>query len=167
MAPMIPHAVIVQVAARQLIFRRCSTCKGKLVGCAQNHELRTAGVMYFCVECGDDATTFLANYHLEMIVSVSNGEKVKKATAYDKAVELLLGCSADKLSELLVKDPKLVDDIEEMLLGLRCHLIIRQDKKKKKKNAKAKAVDSTTIDVEAIIPADPRFKPMFATLDQD
>ncbi|KAI9479626.1 hypothetical protein BDB00DRAFT_858013 [Zychaea mexicana] len=156
MAPVILHAIILQATSRSMIFRKCATCKSRIVGIAHNHELRSAGVLYYCVECNKEVDEYQSNYELPMTVSVLNGEKVQNIVAYDRAVELLLGCNANRLGELMLKDTAILDELEEQLIGTRCHLVIRQEKKKNK----GKKNDRTI--VEAIIPANPLFMPLFA-----
>ncbi|KAI7854993.1 hypothetical protein BDC45DRAFT_535118 [Circinella umbellata] len=156
MAPTILHAVILQATSRSMIFRKCDECTNKIIGIAQNVELRSAGVLYYCPECDKDVDKYKANYDLQLIVSVSNGQKIQQAAVYDEGVSRLLGCSADKLCELLLENPALLDEIEEKLIGLRCHLVTRQEKKKK-----GKKPSNNVVIVDAIIPADPRFRPVF------
>ena len=91
MAPTILHAVILQATSRSMIFRKCAECTNKIIGVAQNVELRSAGVLYYCPECDKDVDKYKANYDLQLIVSASNGQK---------GVSRLLGCSADKLCEV-------------------------------------------------------------------
>ena len=102
MAPTILHAVILQATSRSMIFRKCAECTNKIIGVAQNVELRSVGVLYYCPECDKDVDKYKANYDLQMIVSVSNGQKIQQAAVYDEGVSTLLGCSADKLCEVII-----------------------------------------------------------------
>ena len=105
MAPTILHAVILQATSRSMIFRKCAECTNKIIGVAQNVELRSVGVLYYCPECDKDVDKYKANYDLQMIVSVSNGQKIQQAAVYDEGVSTILGCSADKLCEVIIYVP--------------------------------------------------------------
>ncbi|KAI9275530.1 hypothetical protein BDA99DRAFT_495721 [Phascolomyces articulosus] len=157
MAPTALHATILQATTRNMIFRKCATCGSKVLGIAQNHDIGAAGVLYYCQECDKDAEAYKANYELNMTVSVSNGERLQHVVAYDNVVGVLLGCTAEKLGELLLDKPTLLDEIEEKLIGMKCHFVARQDKKK----GKGKKNSSEKITLEAIIPADPLYQPIF------
>lgn len=90
---------IIQVSAKNLLFRKCSKCRGKVTFVSVNN-LDPGQDQFYCENCKKIILNFNTNYKLNFTVMNIYTRKLEQLVAYDKVVEELIGCSATEFDNV-------------------------------------------------------------------
>ncbi|KAI8334513.1 hypothetical protein EDC96DRAFT_525331 [Choanephora cucurbitarum] len=128
---------ICQVAAKNLIYRKCSECSNSIVFIAQQELVRLEEEVY-CPKCKKVVTDYKTGYKLSLTVLDYFYNKLETITLYDQVVEELIGCSSDQFLAHLKRDALLGHRFEDLLVGMYCAIEFSSGSKKgSKKRAKS------------------------------
>ncbi|KAL1915037.1 uncharacterized protein VTP21DRAFT_7742 [Calcarisporiella thermophila] len=116
-------AVIVQATTRNMIYRLCRTCRGKVIKAIGEEK-------YYCHTCREDTTNPEPHYRLQLTLACK--DELEVFMAFDRAVAGLMGCSAAKFARYLGRHPDLLDIAEERLIGLHCRVMVQETRRSKK-----------------------------------
>lgn len=89
------HAKIIQLFAKEMLFRRCGECRGLIIP-VQIDESGTG--IYYCESCKKEISHLNYNYSFKMTMLDIHTDEVLSVTVYDQVAESFLGVSANELS---------------------------------------------------------------------
>lgn len=90
---------IIQLFAKEILFKRCSECKGRIIPIQIDE---TATGLYYCEQCSKEITTFEHNYTIKLELLDIHTEEVLVVKIYDKVAENFLGCSPNEIYKVSV-----------------------------------------------------------------
>ncbi|KAI8355156.1 hypothetical protein BD560DRAFT_407332 [Blakeslea trispora] len=120
---------ICQIAAKNLIFRKCSECSNSIVFITQQERVRLEEVVY-CAHCKKIVTDYKTSYKLGITVYDYFYNKLESVTLYDQVVEDLIGCSSDQFLAHMKRDALLARRLEDLLVGMYCAIEFSSETKK-------------------------------------
>lgn len=99
MSRVISNATIIQVQSQSLIFRTCAKCSGKVTTIAHIYKDKTTDVLW-CDKCNDRVQDCKATYKLDLYICQDDTDSIQAIKAYDKALEPVLGCDAQRFMKV-------------------------------------------------------------------